>query len=88
MGLNPEVLTELACQDEVTLDSLIDLANRLDNLSQNQNKYLSYTSPESMPGPTEPIQIIHTCLSLTEQERERDGGVRDSASIVGPPTTP
>lgn len=35
-GLNPQVLTELACQDEqATLNSLIDMFIQLDNLLQN-----------------------------------------------------
>lgn len=72
LGLNMEVLTELACHDEhITLDSLINFAICSDNLLHNCSTHLqSFSSSDTIEIP-EPMHINYSMLSLTEQERRR-----------------
>lgn len=60
-GLDPIILTELACWDEqTTLDSLIDLSIHLDHLLQNCPSLQGYvTEALSFETPT-PMDISHT----------------------------
>lgn len=69
-GLNPKILTELACRDdEATHNSLIDLYILLDNLLRNQNRYLPILPANTLSEPMEPMQIGCTHLSTTESKR-------------------
>lgn len=67
-SLNPEVLTELACQDkQLTLDVLTDLAIRLDRLLHSHCQLWSEKAGNS--DTSEPMQLGRTRLSKEERER-------------------
>lgn len=76
-GLNEMVLTEMACHDEsLTLDSLIDLAIRLDNLLH------KHPAPR-LPAPSianevaeEPMQLSRTHMNVEEWERRKHLALR------------
>ncbi len=73
-GLNHELQSELACRDEgKTLEQLINLAIRLDNLlcSRRLKPRSSFSSAAMATAPpaTEPMQITVTHLSREERER-------------------
>lgn len=66
-GLNADVLTVLACcDDEATLDSVIDLAIRIDNLFQDRHRRPNLTVSPLLPI-LAPMQLgnIHLALLKT-----------------------
>uniref|UniRef100_A0A3B4D6I7 CCHC-type domain-containing protein n=1 Tax=Pygocentrus nattereri TaxID=42514 RepID=A0A3B4D6I7_PYGNA len=79
-GLNPDLLNELACEDDdLSLDQLINLAIKLDHLLRHQTRVklerkfkrvlsASKVAPEN-PEPTEPMQCDSSCLSPEERLR-------------------
>lgn len=71
-GLNAEVLTKLACQDdEASLGIFTDLAICLNHQLQNRNKHLLPSCLVSQPKTPETMQIDCICLSLAKWERWR-----------------
>lgn len=74
-GLNLEVVMELACCDEqLTLDSLIDLAKRLDQLLQSRRPVSSERNVAMQSATAEPMQL--------GRARAQRGGEREAFSRV------
>lgn len=74
-GLNPEVQKEMACRDdERSLDSLIDLAIRLDNLLRNRGYALSPLSRVAASDEA-PMQLSSSRTNAAEQRRRRQEGL-------------
>lgn len=66
LGLHPEMLTELACRDEqLTLDSLIGLAIRLDHLLKNRSLPIQEKLSTNISMPVETMQVVDACLSTS-----------------------
>ncbi|KAL0150720.1 hypothetical protein M9458_053943, partial [Cirrhinus mrigala] len=74
-GLNHELQAELACRDEgKSLDELINLAIRIDNLIRSRKPTKDIPLQLSMPASVpehEAMQIAHTRLSAEERERRQ-----------------
>lgn len=71
-GLNADIMTELACRDDqLTLDSLIDLAIRLDRLLRSRGPIRSEVEVPVQESPVEPMQLGQTRVSMQERERRR-----------------
>lgn len=69
-GLNPNIVTELACCDEqLALDSLIDLTIRLDHLLQSRRTVRSKANVVVQGATAEPMQLGRA--QLNEEEREK-----------------
>ena len=79
-GLKPDIQSELACRDDdLTLDQLMELAIRLDNLLRTRGvpRIRSCVSrdPFQVQHAQEPMEIGLTHLTLEEKERRRRNGL-------------
>lgn len=83
-GLNANILKEMACRDDSsTLDTLIDLAIRLDNLLSHRHSALPPFRPPVQDEYTpEPMQLGRMRLSRQERERQHRENLLDSAHTI------
>lgn len=68
-GLNSDFIVELACRDDVaSLDTLVDLSVKLDNLLQDHCAHLRLPISQPVKRTPRTIPIQHLCLDNTERE--------------------